>query len=142
LTACSGSDNKEEQIPFGLKSEVVTPADHVSDIVFAPDGRMFYAEQLTGAIRVVSATGQPLPEPFAQLDIATWLNLDWGLTGLAVDPNFTSNHYLYAFYTAPAEAAAAPRLQQPAQIPTPSTAGQQPTPSPSPKATASAAASP
>lgn len=104
LAACGGGG---DEIPFGLKSEVVTSADHVSDMAFAPDGRMFFAEQFTGRIRVVSADGQLQEEPFAQVTVANWLNLDWGLTGLAVDPDFEDNHYVYAFYTSVAEEASA-----------------------------------
>lgn len=106
VSACGGGDD-EEQLPFGLQSEVVTGADHVSDMVFAQDGRMFFAEQFTGAIRVVSADGQLQQEPFAQVTVANWLNLDWGLTGLALDPEFQTNHYVYAFYTSIAQAGAA-----------------------------------
>lgn len=105
VAACGGGDD-EEQIPFGLQSEVVTGADHASDMVFAPDGRMFFAEQFTGAIRVVSPDGQLQQEPFAQVTVANWLNLDWGLTGLALDPGFQANHYVYAFYTSTAGAGA------------------------------------
>lgn len=106
LSACGGDG--EDELPFGLQSEVVTTGDHVSDMVFAPDGRMFFAEQYTGAIRVISADGQIQPEPFAQVTVANWLNLDWGLTGLALHPDFEDNHYLYAFYTSVAGAAGAP----------------------------------
>ena len=107
VSACGGGDD-EEKIPFGLESEVVTSADHASDMVFAPDGRMFFAEQFTGSIRVVSAEGQLQEAPFAQVAVANWLNLDWGLTGLALDPEFEANHYVYAFYTSIAGSAAVP----------------------------------
>jgi glucose/arabinose dehydrogenase len=70
-------------------------------MAFAPDGRLFYGEQYTGTIRVVQADGQPQVEPFAQLQVATAAAPDWGLTGLAVDPNFAANHFIYAFYTQP-----------------------------------------
>ena len=87
---------------FGLISEVVTPAADAVTLSFAPDGRLFYAEQYTGDIRVVSADGTLVPEPFAHIDVANWLTfarLDWGLTGLALDPDFATNGYVYAFYT-------------------------------------------
>lgn len=103
MTACG--DGGETELPFGLQTEVVTNADHASDIVFAPDGRMFFAEQYTGAIRVVSPDGRLQEEPFAQVTVANWLNLDWGLTGLALHPDFQNNHYVYAFYTSVAGAA-------------------------------------
>jgi len=105
LSACGGGS--DEEIPFGLSSEVVANGDHVADMVFAPDGRMFFAEQFTGTIRVVSADGTLQQEPFARVSVATYLSLDWGLTGLALDPDFEANHYVYAFYTSPAEAASA-----------------------------------
>lgn len=96
LTRCGDG----QQLPFGLRSEVVAPAERVSAIAFAPDGRTFFAEQLTGAIRVILPDGTLQPEPFAQIDVATHLGLDWGLTGLALDPNFAANGFVYAFYTA------------------------------------------
>jgi len=99
ISACGGGDN-----PFGVKSELVTEADHPPDMAFAPDGRLFYAEQLTGNIRVVTAEGELLKEPFAHVDVALYLDLDWGLTGLAVDPDFEKNSYVYAFFTKPVEA--------------------------------------
>jgi len=87
---------------FGLKSELVTAAADAATLAFAPDGRLFYAEQYTGDIRIVTSDGTPIPEPFAHIDTAHWLDynkLDWGLTGLALDPDFATNGYVYAFYT-------------------------------------------
>ncbi len=95
LQSCGGG----EDLPFGLTSELVTKADRASAIAFAPDGRLFFGEQYTGAIRVVQADGQLQAEPFAQLEVATTAAPDWGLTGLAVDPDFEQNHFVYAFYT-------------------------------------------
>ncbi|MEE8385318.1 MAG: PQQ-dependent sugar dehydrogenase [Dehalococcoidia bacterium] len=95
-SACGGDGN-----PFGVKSERVTTADRAAAMAFAPDGRLFYAEQFTGAIRVVSAEGELQEEPFAQMEVATYADLDWGLTGLALDPDFETNHYVYAFLTEP-----------------------------------------
>ena len=96
VSACGGDGN-----PFGVKSELLTKADHPAAMAFAPDGRLFYAEQFTGSIRVVSAEGELLEEPFAQVEVA--LYLEWGLTGLAVDPDFGKNHYVYAFLTEPVD---------------------------------------
>ncbi len=95
-SACGGGEN-----PFGVKSELVTEAERPAAMSFAPDGRLFYAEQLTGNIRVVDVDGQLREEPFAHVDVATYIELDWGLTGLALDPDFETNHYVYAFLTEP-----------------------------------------
>ncbi len=115
--SCGGDDttNPSTTSPatvynFGVSSEVIAgsgDADNVSAIAFAPDGRMFYAEQFTGesgnyqgVIRVVGSDGILQAEPYASIPVANYLGLDWGLTGLALDPAFESNHYVYAFYTA------------------------------------------
>src|SRR5687768_9378677 len=63
---------------------------------FAPDGRLFVAEQ-GGAVHVVR-DGQTLPEPFARLDVAT--GGERGLLGVALDPAFATNGYVYVYYTA------------------------------------------
>jgi glucose/arabinose dehydrogenase len=94
--------------PFGLQSQVVVNADHPTALTFAPDGRIFFAEQYSGNIRIISAEGKLQADPFATLELANWVPLDWGLTGLAVDPDFATNHYLYAFYTSAVEQGAVP----------------------------------
>lgn len=116
--SCGGDDDTTGSGPtapatvynFGLDSQVIAgngDADNVSAIAFAPDGRMFYAEQFTGesgnyqgVIRVIGRDGILQAEPFASVPVANYLGLDWGLTGLALDPDFGSNHYVYAFFTA------------------------------------------
>ena len=96
VSTCGGGGN-----PFGVKSEFVVEADNPAALAFAPDGRLFYAEQFTGNIRVVTAEGELMEEPFAHVEVA--LFLEWGLTGLALDPDFETNHYVYAFFTQPVE---------------------------------------
>lgn len=102
LAACGGdSDSGGNDVAFGLRADVVASGERVSEIVFAPDGRTFFAEQYTGNIRVIGADGTLQEEPFATLDVADYINLDWGLTGLALDPDFESNGYVYAYYSKP-----------------------------------------
>ena len=92
--ACGGG---EEENPFAVKSELVTRADRPIAMAFAPDGRLFYAEHLTGNVRIVAADGELLDDPFAHVDVQ--LNIEWGLTGLAIDPDFETNHYVYVYFT-------------------------------------------
>lgn len=66
-------------------------------MAFAPDGRLFYSELTTGQIRVITTGGQLLDQPFYQFDVMSLG--DQGLFGLAFDPNFASNGYLYAYHT-------------------------------------------
>jgi glucose/arabinose dehydrogenase len=94
--------------PFaGITSEVVVPtADVPVALAFAPDGRLFYAEQNTGAVRIVSAQGELQAAPFVQAQIAP--GPGWGLLGLALDPDFESNHYVYLYLTRPTGGEAQP----------------------------------
>ena len=96
--ACGGGDGDVEENPFGLKSEFVAPAGNADAIAFAPDGRLFYVEHWSGDIRVISAEGEPLPDPFAHIDDVA-ANILIGVTGLAIDPEFESNHHVYVFYS-------------------------------------------
>lgn len=67
---------------------------------FAPDGRLFVAQQ-TGALRVVK-NGVVLPTPFVTLSVDS--GGERGLLGLAFDPNFAVTPYVYVYYTVPASA--------------------------------------
>jgi glucose/arabinose dehydrogenase len=99
--AC-GDDGGGDELALGLTNESVVSgglADSVSAIAFAPDGRVFFAEQIKGTIRIINADGTLQPDPFTQIVVSDWLQQDWGLTGLAIDPEFEENHYVYAFYT-------------------------------------------
>ena len=103
-SSSSNSNSSAPKFAFGLSAQVVASgadAASVRAMQFAPDGRMFYAEQFSGDIRIVLADGTLQPTPFATLQVANYLDLDWGLTGLALDPLFATNHFVYAFYTAP-----------------------------------------
>ncbi|RYG15627.1 glucose dehydrogenase, partial [bacterium] len=64
-------------------------------MTFAPDGRLFISEK-NGALRVV-VNGQLLATPFMTLAVDN--DNERGLMGVAFDPNFDSNHYLYVYYT-------------------------------------------
>ena len=96
--ACGGSGVKKIG---GVRSELVTLAgDTITGMAFAPDGRLFITEQNSGDIRVLMAEGQLLAEPFAHVEPAR--RLEWGVLGVAVDPDFETNHYVYIYFTRPA----------------------------------------
>ena len=65
-------------------------------MTFAPDGRLFICEQ-EGTLRVVK-NGALLATPF--LTVAVNASGERGLLGVAFDPNFASNRYVYVYYTA------------------------------------------
>lgn len=62
---------------------------------FAPDGRIFILER-TGNVRIYK-NGELLPTPFTQLNSV--VTGDRGTTGIAFDPDFAANHFVYFYYT-------------------------------------------
>jgi len=86
---------------FGVKSQLFTKADFPVTLAFAPDGRLFYNELETGNTRIITPEGEVLEEPFFHVDV--FRGAEGGLLGLAIDPEFASNHYVYILFTAPVE---------------------------------------
>jgi glucose/arabinose dehydrogenase/chitodextrinase len=68
-------------------------------IKFLPDGRMLVVE-LAGTIRVLPPPyTTPDPTPFLQLTNIGSAGVQQGIYDIALDPNFSTNHYYYIFYT-------------------------------------------
>jgi len=65
----------------------------------APDGRIFIAEQ-DGTILIVK-NNTLLSTPFAKLNVNS--DVEQGLLGLELDPNFATNHYLYVYINTPTD---------------------------------------
>ncbi|QOV89161.1 PQQ-dependent sugar dehydrogenase [Humisphaera borealis] len=85
------------KVPAGFIETTVVPSiPYASGMTVAPDGRVFVAQQKSGQIRVVK-NGTLLPAPFATLPVR--VAAETGLLGVAVDPQFASNGYLYAYWT-------------------------------------------
>jgi glucose/arabinose dehydrogenase len=63
---------------------------------FSPDGRLFVCQQ-GGSLRVIK-NGALLPTPF--VTVTTDSSGERGLLGVAFDPSFAVNHYVYVYYTA------------------------------------------
>src|SRR5829696_7421028 len=82
--------------PNFARSQVVGGLASPTAMEFAPDGRLFVAEQ-RGTLRVLKAGGK----------LATFLDIsgrvdsaeERGLLGIAFDPAFSKNHYVYLYYT-------------------------------------------
>ncbi len=74
----------------------VTDAAWPVALAAATDGRLFYAELLTGNIRILQ-DGLLLPEPFATLENVSHYG-ESGLLGLALHPNFPQTPFVYAMY--------------------------------------------
>lgn len=93
---------------FRFANAQVYPADFAQVLVangisnptvmeFAPDGRIFVAQQ-GGSLRVIK-NNSLLTTPFITLNVNA--SGERGLIGIALDPDFTTNNYLYLYYTVP-----------------------------------------
>ena len=93
IGAAKGAAN----LPQGFTdSQVVSGLTNPTDMEFAPDGRLFVLEQ-AGRVRFVRSDGT----------LGTFLNIstkvdatgERGLLGIAFDPAFATNRYVYLHYT-------------------------------------------
>jgi glucose/arabinose dehydrogenase len=66
------------------------------EIAFLPDRRALVTER-PGTVRVLSASGKLRREPVARMRVSA--QGEGGLLGLAVDPAFARNHYVYLYFT-------------------------------------------
>ena len=66
----------------------------------APDGRLFVTER-PGRVRIVQLGpgGGLRPDPWATLPASTSVDGEKGLLGIALDPEFASNGFVYLYYT-------------------------------------------
>jgi aldose sugar dehydrogenase len=83
-----------------LNVEVIAKGLNIPwEIVFVPDGRIFITER-PGLVRIIK-DGQLLPDPWINIQTAATSTIfgESGLLGLALDPNFATNKFLYAAYT-------------------------------------------
>ena len=85
----------QEYPDLGVKVETV--ADNLNipwSITWAPDGTVFFTER-SGHLRVIQS-GELLEEAIFSLDVS---GVEGGLLGVALDPNYKENHFIYLYYT-------------------------------------------
>ena len=83
-------------LPSGFaETRVATSMPNPTAMAIAPDGRIFVAQQ-GGALRVVK-NGALLTQPFLTASVNS--SGERGLLGIAFDPNFASNNFVYVYYT-------------------------------------------
>jgi glucose/arabinose dehydrogenase len=84
-------------VPSGFtQSQIGGSLDSPTAFAIAPDGRIFVCEQ-EGRLRVIK-DGQLLATPFLSVTVSSVG--ERGLLGVAFDPAFASNHFVYVYYTA------------------------------------------
>jgi glucose/arabinose dehydrogenase len=84
-------------LPAGFTEALVASGlNNPTAMQFAPDGRLFVCEQ-SGRLRVIK-NGSLLSTPFLTVTVSS--SGERGLLGVAFDPNFAVNQYVYVYYTA------------------------------------------
>jgi glucose/arabinose dehydrogenase len=84
--------------PNFVNDRVVLGLDEPTDLTFTPDGRMLVTER-DGTVWVVQpGSGSVDPVPLIQLPSVS-IDNERGLLGVAVDPAFEQNGWVYLFYT-------------------------------------------
>jgi glucose/arabinose dehydrogenase len=97
ITLLAAAVAQAATLPAGFTESVVASGlSSPTAIEFAPDGRLFICEQ-GGRLRVVK-NGTLLPTPFVTLTVSSIG--ERGLLGVAFDPLFTVNGFVYVYYTA------------------------------------------
>ena len=92
----SSSASGAANVPNGFeRGRVAGGLDRPTAMALAPDGRIFVAEQ-GGKLRVISK-GRLLNKPFARFRVNS--EGERGLLGVALDPNFSRNGYVYVYET-------------------------------------------
>jgi glucose/arabinose dehydrogenase len=85
-------------LPTGfVETTVASGIASPTAMAIAPNGRIFVCSQ-TGALRVIK-NGVLLATPFVTLSVDSVG--ERGLLGVAFDPHFTLNQYIYLYYTVP-----------------------------------------
>jgi glucose/arabinose dehydrogenase len=92
-----GSAASAATLPAGFSESLVAGGmTNPTAMAIAPDGRIFVCLQ-AGDLRVIKA-GALLPAPALSLSVNSLG--ERGLLGVAFDPAFTVNHFIYLYYTA------------------------------------------
>lgn len=85
-------------------TQVVTGLNYPTDMIFLPTGDILVAEKGTGADTKGNARVRLIHNGILQeapvITFSANVERDSGLLGIAVDPDFTNNHYFYVWYAA------------------------------------------
>ncbi len=84
-------------VPAGFTDELVIPVGAPTALAFIPDGRMLVTTQ-GGIVRVVE-NGALVAAPAVDLASKICANSERGLLGVAVDPAFASNGFVFLYYS-------------------------------------------
>jgi aldose sugar dehydrogenase len=87
--------------PSGFSYQAIVTASNMErgcTMAFAPDGRLFVCDRINGNVRVIR-NGTLEPQPWHTVTMNPPPAGEAGLVGIAIDPQFLSNGYVYLYYT-------------------------------------------
>lgn len=94
-----GTINNDEpfaSLQSGFAETQIAGLSNPTAMALHPDGRVFVCQQ-TGQLRVIK-NGAVLPTPFTTLTVNS--SGERGLLGVAFDPDYATNRFVYVYYTA------------------------------------------
>lgn len=102
LTITSGAAFAQPTISDArFTSDLIHSGEGMISMAFSPAGHLFVAEK-RGRILVLPPNGQggfQSPQVFVDMRADVFTDLESGLLGMAIDPNFAVTRHLYVFYT-------------------------------------------
>ena len=98
LAGCGGGDERSSDLKV---STLATGLDTPWAIGWLPDGRALVTER-PGRVRLLT-DGKLRQEPVAVVDVVETDGSESGLLGLAVDPEFADNGFVYLYLTTPGD---------------------------------------
>jgi glucose/arabinose dehydrogenase/PKD repeat protein len=109
LTAALAAAPAAPALPADFQNTRFTLVEgYPTSLAFLPDGRALVGS-LYGTVNIVSAAGAYNPTPVLTLPVCT--DREQGLEGIAVSPTFSSDHYVYIYYTSKRSGACGTTLQ-------------------------------
>lgn len=104
LTVCLAQGARAQTVnpdlPDGFQDQIVLGGlDQPTSFEFLPDERILITERRTGLIRLVVADTVHSSDPIALIPNIETINGEEGLLGLAVDPRWPAEPYIYIHYT-------------------------------------------
>lgn len=95
MLVAPGAAGAADLLPGFSESRIPGTLSAPTAMSFAPDGRLFVCEQ-GGRLRVIR-DGAVLATPFVTISVNS--SGERGLLGVAVDPDFATNRFVYVYYT-------------------------------------------
>ena len=93
-------DEGIESLPPGTSIETILPnlTGRPVAMAFDPEGRLFYTEKMSGNVRLY-ANGTLQASPVINFPAQSGNFDERGLLGIAIDPDFATNHYIYVYWS-------------------------------------------